>query len=161
MMNERIQKTIKSVGVIPARFGSTRLPGKPLADISGKPMIQWVIERARRARLLSGILVATDDQNILDQVRAFGTDAVMTPEMITSGTADFSIVRLHGLDRQKIEARTGGIWGEIVEPEDEELKTTASIIEENTDRKITTFVNVNNHYEGSAPLTIQRILRLL
>ena len=76
-------------------------------------------------------------------------------------TAEFSIIRLHGPDRQAIEARTGGLWGEIVDPKDEGLEATASIIEENTSRRITTFVNVNNHYEGSAPLTIQRLLRLV
>ena len=76
-------------------------------------------------------------------------------------TANFSVVRLHGPDRQAIEARTGGLWGEIVDPKDEGLKATASIIEENTSRRITTFVNVNNHYEGSAPQTILRLSRFL
>ena len=76
-------------------------------------------------------------------------------------TADFSIIRLHGPDREGIEERTSGFWNEIVEPKDDGLKTTASIIKENTKRKITTYVNVNNHYEGCAPLTIQRLLRLL
>lgn len=76
-------------------------------------------------------------------------------------TAKFSVVRLHGTDRQGIEERTGGLWNEIVEPKDKELKETASIIEENTSEGITTFLNVNNHYEGCAPLTIQRLLRLI
>ena len=76
-------------------------------------------------------------------------------------TTEFSIVRLHGPDREGIEERTGGSWNEIVEPKDDGLKTTASIIRENIKRKITTYVNVNNHYEGCAPLTIQRLLRLL
>jgi len=76
-------------------------------------------------------------------------------------TADFSIVRLHGPDRQAIEARTGGLWGEIVDPKDNGLKATASIIGQNTGKGITTFVNVNNHYEGSVPLTIQRFLKFL
>ena len=75
-------------------------------------------------------------------------------------TAGFSIIRLHGPDRQAIEARTGGLWGEIVDPKDDGLRTTASIVEENAEHRITTFVNVNNHYEGSAPLTIQRLLGL-
>jgi len=76
-------------------------------------------------------------------------------------TADFSTIRLHGPNRQAIEARTGGLWGEIVDPKDEGLKATASIIRQNAGKGITTFVNVNNHYEGSAPLTIQRLLQLL
>lgn len=76
-------------------------------------------------------------------------------------TAEFSIIRLHGPDREGIEERTGGSWNEIVEPKDSGLKATASIIKENTKRGITTFVNVNNHYEGCAPLTIQKLLKLI
>ena len=76
-------------------------------------------------------------------------------------TAKYSVVRLHGPDRQGMEERTGGLWNEIVEPKDKGLKETTSIIEENIRERITTFVNVNNHYEGCAPLTIQRLLRLL
>jgi uncharacterized protein YecE (DUF72 family) len=76
-------------------------------------------------------------------------------------TAEFSIVRLHGPDRHRIEERTKGLWNEVVEPKDHGLKETASIIEENTKEGITTFLNVNNHYEGCAPLTIQRLLKLL
>ncbi|MFC1794161.1 DUF72 domain-containing protein [Planctomycetota bacterium] len=76
-------------------------------------------------------------------------------------TAKSSIVRLHGPDRQGIEERTGGLWNEVVEPKDKGLKETASIMEENAREGITTFLNVNNHYEGCAPLTIQRFLGLL
>jgi uncharacterized protein YecE (DUF72 family) len=80
---------------------------------------------------------------------------------VKGATAEHSIVRLHGPDRKAIEGRTGGLWGEIVDPKDEGLKATVSIIEQNTGRGIRTFVNINNHYEGSAPLTIQRLLRFL
>jgi len=76
-------------------------------------------------------------------------------------TAEFSILRLHGPDREGIEERTGGSWNEIVEPKDDGLKATASIIKDNTKKGISMFVNVNNHYEGCAPLTIQKLLRLL
>jgi uncharacterized protein YecE (DUF72 family) len=74
-------------------------------------------------------------------------------------TAEYSILRLHGPDRQGIETRTGGLWNEIVDPKDEGLKSVVSIIKENTSRKITTYINVNNHYEGCAPLTIERLLK--
>jgi 3-deoxy-manno-octulosonate cytidylyltransferase (CMP-KDO synthetase) len=76
----------KVLGVIPARYGSNRLPGKPLADIAGKPMIQWVYERAMSAEL-DGLVVATDDQRIVDVVKAFGGDVVMTSMDHVSGTA--------------------------------------------------------------------------
>jgi 3-deoxy-manno-octulosonate cytidylyltransferase (CMP-KDO synthetase) len=74
------------VAIIPARFGSTRLPGKPLSDIHGKPMIQHVYERARRARRVDRVLVATDDVRIADAVRGFGGEAVMTSADHVSGT---------------------------------------------------------------------------
>jgi 3-deoxy-manno-octulosonate cytidylyltransferase (CMP-KDO synthetase) len=75
-----------AVGVIPARFESSRFPGKPLVDLAGKPMIQHVAERARQAKSLSRVLVATDDRRIFDAVLAFGGEAVMTPSGIPSGT---------------------------------------------------------------------------
>jgi 3-deoxy-manno-octulosonate cytidylyltransferase (CMP-KDO synthetase) len=74
------------VGIIPARFASTRFPGKPLADIAGRPMIQHVYERACRASLLDEVLVATDDQRIFDAVCGFGGDAVMTEANCLTGT---------------------------------------------------------------------------
>ena len=58
--------------VIPARFGSTRLPGKPLADIAGKPMIQRVYERVTNANKPKVFIVATDDQRVFDAVQSFG-----------------------------------------------------------------------------------------
>ena len=76
-------------------------------------------------------------------------------------TAPFSIIRLHGPDRAGIEERTGGVWNEIVEPQDDGLRTTAEIVRQNQGAGLDTYVNVNNHYEGSAPLTIQRLLGIL
>ena len=70
---------------IPARFASKRLPGKSLADIGGRPMIQWVYELASKAALVSSVTVATDDERIKDAVEAFGGRAVMTGEH-ASGT---------------------------------------------------------------------------
>jgi len=74
------------VAIIPARIGSTRLPGKPLADICGKPMIQHVYERAAQARLIDWCIVATDDERIASVVRGFGGHAVITPENLETGT---------------------------------------------------------------------------
>lgn len=72
------------LGIIPARYGSTRLPGKPLAMIGDKPMIQHVYENCLKA--LEHVYVATDDQRIVEAVEAFGGKAVMTSENHTSGT---------------------------------------------------------------------------
>jgi len=74
------------LGVIPARFASSRLPGKPLAEIGGKSMIQRVLEQASKAGALSEVVVATDDRRILDHVVASGGRAVMTGTEHPSGT---------------------------------------------------------------------------
>jgi 3-deoxy-manno-octulosonate cytidylyltransferase (CMP-KDO synthetase) len=74
------------VGVIPARYASTRLPGKSLVEISGKPLVLHVLDRVRLARRLDAVLVATDDERIRDVVEAAGGTAVMTREDHPSGT---------------------------------------------------------------------------
>ncbi len=77
---------MKVFGIIPARYGSTRLPAKILADIEGKTMIQRVYERARRSPSLNRLVVATDDDRIYDRVRSFGGEALMTSPAHPSGT---------------------------------------------------------------------------
>ena len=77
---------MRSIGIIPARFNSTRFPGKPLADIFGKPMIQRVYEQAKKASSLHEVVVATDDQKIFDAVENFGGKVVMTSAKHQSGT---------------------------------------------------------------------------
>ena len=77
---------IKSVAVIPARYSATRLPGKPLLEIAGKPLIVWVAERARAASTISRTIVATDDPRIVDAVNAAGFDAVITRADHATGT---------------------------------------------------------------------------
>lgn len=74
------------VGVIPSRWGSTRFPGKSLALIGGRPLLAWVVERARLARRLDEVLVATDDDRIAAAARACGATAVMTRPEHPSGT---------------------------------------------------------------------------
>ncbi|HAL93114.1 MAG TPA: 3-deoxy-manno-octulosonate cytidylyltransferase, partial [Verrucomicrobia bacterium] len=79
-MNSRV------VGVIPSRWGSTRFPGKSLALIGGKPLLAWVVDRARQARRLDEILVATDDERIAEAARSFGATVAMTRPDHPSGT---------------------------------------------------------------------------
>lgn len=74
------------VAVVPARFASTRLPGKPLLSETGRPLIRHVVEAAARSSRLERVIVATDDDRILTAVRAFGGEAVMTREDHPSGT---------------------------------------------------------------------------
>lgn len=74
------------IGIIPARFASTRFPGKPLIDIGGKSMIQRVYEQCKKAEALSDVIVATDDERIAEHVSAFGGKVVMTATHHQSGT---------------------------------------------------------------------------
>ena len=74
------------VGVIPARYGSSRFEGKVLADIAGKPMIQWVYERASQSKTLDELLVAVDDPRVQSSVEGFGGKAIMTGVHHKSGT---------------------------------------------------------------------------
>jgi 3-deoxy-manno-octulosonate cytidylyltransferase (CMP-KDO synthetase) len=76
----------RAIGIIPARYGSTRLPGKPLVSICGKPLIYWVWKQARKARSLDRVLVATDDQKVKEVVEQFGGEAVLTSANFASGS---------------------------------------------------------------------------
>jgi 3-deoxy-manno-octulosonate cytidylyltransferase (CMP-KDO synthetase) len=76
----------KIIAVIPARYASTRLPGKPLVDLCGKPMVQHVYERAIKSKLVNHVIVATDDERIEEVVKSFGGNVMMTPANIQSGS---------------------------------------------------------------------------
>ena len=78
---------MRAIGVIPARYGSTRLPGKPLLDLAGKPVIQHVYERAVKATSIDSVIVATDDNRIAEEVERFGGRAVMTSRDHPNGTS--------------------------------------------------------------------------
>lgn len=77
---------LSAVGVIPARYGSSRLPGKPLAELQGKPLLYYVYRRASRARTLNEVLIATDDERIFAAAKGFGARVVMTRGDHRSGT---------------------------------------------------------------------------
>ncbi len=85
----------KVIVVIPARYASTRLPGKPLAPLAGKPMVQHVYERAKRAQTVHRVIVATDDRRIVDAVTAFGGEARMTRSDHRTGTERIAEVAVH------------------------------------------------------------------
>ncbi len=74
------------LGVIPARFSSTRLLGKPLADIGGKPMIRHTYESAKKSKLLDDIIIAVDDEKVYEVAKDFGAKVVMTPKDLPSGS---------------------------------------------------------------------------
>ena len=83
-LQNKIPAPLRFVGIIPARYASTRFPGKPLVDIGGKIMIQRVYEQVSKA--LTDVYVATDDERIFDEVLAFGGKAIMTSSQHKSGT---------------------------------------------------------------------------
>ena len=77
---------MRIIGVIPARYKSSRFPGKPLADICGKPMIWWVYQQCKKLKDFSAVYVATDDQRIFDACRSLGMEVIMTSEKHKTGT---------------------------------------------------------------------------
>ena len=77
---------MRSIGIIPARYASTRFPAKPLVEIKGKSMIQRVYEQAKKSTALDHVVVVTDDQRIFDVVKTFNGEVVMTSENHQSGT---------------------------------------------------------------------------
>jgi 3-deoxy-manno-octulosonate cytidylyltransferase (CMP-KDO synthetase) len=81
--------------VIPARYGSTRLPGKPLVELAGKPMVQRVVERAKLAKTAGRVIVATDDERIVRKVQEFGGEARMTRTDHRTGTERIAEVAAH------------------------------------------------------------------
>ena len=83
------------VGVIPSRYGSHRLPAKPLVDFCGKPMVQRVYEQAKKSQLLDRVVVATDDVRIEDAVHRFGGDVILTSKEIQSGSDRVAAVASH------------------------------------------------------------------
>ncbi len=88
---------MKTIGVIPARWGSTRFPGKGLVRLCGKPLVQWVWERSRLARRLDELVVATDDERIRQAAAACGARTVMTSAAHPSGT-DRAAEVVRGMD---------------------------------------------------------------
>jgi 3-deoxy-manno-octulosonate cytidylyltransferase (CMP-KDO synthetase) len=135
---------VKRVIVIPARYGSTRLPGKPLVDIAGKPLIQWVYERAHESTLKDEVLIATDDERIRDGCLAFGATVVMTSPECRSGTdrvyeavkdreADI-IINLQG-DEPQIRGDMIDTLIRVLETESLDMATLCSLIDDPHDYK--------------------------
>jgi 3-deoxy-manno-octulosonate cytidylyltransferase (CMP-KDO synthetase) len=137
-----------TVAIIPARFASTRLPGKALIDIAGKPMVCWVAERALAARNVDRVIVATDSEEIVEAVRARGTEAWLTSSQHTSGTDRVAevtrqipeaeiIVNVQGdepmISPQTIERAVEVMAAELRKPSGAGIVTTWEPIESNTD----------------------------
>ncbi|HEX4052999.1 MAG TPA: 3-deoxy-manno-octulosonate cytidylyltransferase [Tepidisphaeraceae bacterium] len=124
-----------AIAVIPARFSSTRFPGKVIVSETGKPLVQHVVERARSAKRLSDVIVAADDQRIIDALRPFDTRCVMTSPKHASGTdrvaevarsvSDSIIVNVQG-DEPEIEPQTIDALVERLESSGADMATAAT-----------------------------------
>jgi 3-deoxy-manno-octulosonate cytidylyltransferase (CMP-KDO synthetase) len=80
------------IGIIPARFASSRLLGKPLADIGGKPMIQHTYNSAKKSKLLEKVIIAVDDEKVFREVKSFGAEVYMTPKTCASGSDRIALI---------------------------------------------------------------------
>jgi len=121
--------------VIPARYGSVRLPGKALLPLAGKPMVQWVYERALAAGAAE-VLIATDDARIASAARAFGAEAVMTAAEHASGTDRIAeVARARGWSRSEVVVNVQG--DEPLMPA-ELIRQVASMLESNRAIQIAT-----------------------
>lgn len=137
-----------TVAVIPARFASTRLPGKALLEIAGKPMVCWVAERAQAARNVDRVIVATDSDEIVQAVSARGIEVMLTSSQHASGTDRVAevatkiteaeiIVNVQGdepmISPQTIEKAVAVMAAELAKPDGAGIVTTWEPIESNSD----------------------------
>jgi 3-deoxy-manno-octulosonate cytidylyltransferase (CMP-KDO synthetase) len=155
----------KTVAIIPARFASTRLPGKALIDIAGKPMVCWVAERAQAARNVDRVIVATDSQEIVDAVTSRGFEAMLTDVNHASGTDRIAevaatipdaeiIVNVQGdeplISPETIEKAVDTMASEIAKPGGAGIVTTYEPIESRDDLLNPDLVKVVMDDDGNA-----------
>jgi len=117
-------KASGAIGVIPARYGASRFPGKPLAKIQGKEMILWVVEGALQSRLLNDVVVATDDERILKLVTGAGHKAVLTDSALPSGTDRINAAV------QILQAKSHHRWDLVVNIQGDEPLVTGALIDQ-------------------------------
>jgi 3-deoxy-manno-octulosonate cytidylyltransferase (CMP-KDO synthetase) len=147
------------LAVVPARYASTRFPGKPLAPIAGRPMIQHVVERVRQAKLVSRTIVATDDVRIKSVVEAFGGEAILTRTDHTNGTDRVAEVAAHVTaqiyvnvqgDEPLIDPGTvDAVIAAMLEDESVQIATPCVAIEEPKDIMDPNVVKVVRDFDGN------------
>ena len=148
------------LAVVPARYASTRFPGKPLAPIAGRPMIQHVVERVGKAKLVSRVVVATDDARIKSAVEAFGAEAILTRADHANGTDRVAevaarvtaeiYVNVQG-DEPLIDPGTvDAVIAAMLEDESVQIATPCVAIEEPKDIMDPNVVKVVRDFDGNA-----------
>lgn len=145
---------MKFLGIIPARFASSRFPGKPLVDIEGQTMIQRVYEQVKKSKKITKVIVATDDQRIASEVRSFGGNVVMTSETHQSGTDRCAEVINHNREYDVVI----NIQGDepFINPEQIDLLAACF---ENPQTKIATLVKEIETSEELFNLNIPKVVR--
>ena len=161
----------KTLGVIPARFASTRLPGKPLTPILGKPLLQWVIEGSKQAKSLTQIIVATDHSAIFDLARSLNVEAVMTDPNLPTGTdrcfaavKDIeydAIVNIQG-DEPLIKGRVlddlvGGLWSSTSDMATLVTDLNKADLDNMNSAKVVADANGNAIYFSRLPIPFTRL----
>lgn len=149
------QEKAKIIGVIPARFGSVRLAGKPLIDIKGKPLIQHTYENALKAQFLDDLVVATDDERILSKVLEFGGKACMTPTWCPTGTDRIAwLVKNNPLfSDAEIIVNIQGDWPDI---DPEVIQGCIKVLQEASDASIATpIVRIKDRNEAETPSIVK------
>jgi 3-deoxy-manno-octulosonate cytidylyltransferase (CMP-KDO synthetase) len=150
---------LAAIAVIPARFSSTRFPGKIVANATGKPLVQHVVERARKAKRLRDVIVATDDQRIVDALRPFETRCVLTSPTHVSGTdriaevartlSDSIVVNVQG-DEPEIDPETIDSLVDRLEKSGDEMATAATPFADDADPADPNLVKVVVSLDGNA-----------
>jgi 3-deoxy-manno-octulosonate cytidylyltransferase (CMP-KDO synthetase) len=148
------------IAVIPARYASTRLPGKPLASIAGRPMIQHVVERVRQAQNVKRVIVATDDERIRSAVEGFGGAALLTRADHRTGTDRVAEVAAHVSaevyvnvqgDEPLIDPGTiDAVVSEMLEDETVQVATPCSAIRQPNDIMDPNITKVVRDFDGNA-----------
>jgi 3-deoxy-manno-octulosonate cytidylyltransferase (CMP-KDO synthetase) len=150
---------LAAIGVIPARFSSTRFPGKIVASATGRPLVQHVVERAKRAQSLTDVIVATDDGRVIEALRPFETRCVMTSPSHPSGTdrvaevakslSESIIVNIQG-DEPEIEPETIDALVHRLESSGGEMATAATAFDPSDDPSNPNLVKVVVSLDGKA-----------
>jgi 3-deoxy-manno-octulosonate cytidylyltransferase (CMP-KDO synthetase) len=146
---------MKILAVIPARYASTRLPGKPLISIAGKPMIERVWERVRRSSLVSRVIVATDDERIAKAVKSFGGEAVLTRADHRSGTERVAEVAVAHPDAEIL----ANVQGDLPLIEPAAIETAIEAVRGDEDVRVGTLaVPITNPAEIMDPNVVKTVL---
>lgn len=145
---------METIGVIPARYGSTRFEGKVLADLNGKPLVQHVWERTQRANLLDRVIIACDDERVKEVAEGFGAEVVFTAKAHACGTDRISEV-INPIDCKyvvNIQADEPMIYASMID-------SVVSILQQNKEAEVATLIKkIDNTEELHDPNVVKAVV---